>query len=401
MKAPSNLDLMIGPKILLGICGWTLSVLCLSGCLLNSKKSVRGKGASDWFVKESIYLDRIGDGTTFRLQFKTTVNVICELAYYSQEPNLAPTKENPTIVPCSSPDKPRKDFTERIENLATNTLYFIQIGIWDANIGKKTAKYLTVKENSGPSDNGDGNNQDGTIESVYVARVNLPLSVAEIHKHALVKPLSLTEIKKNLARSEGCQSPIPEIKLPFRDANAPLDITNLASRDLANGAATLHPESSQRLSMQFSSLNIGMDKWSLMYQLKGRDVLSTFRPIASFASLIMTSSQSYNIESKQPAEASEGIRVDTTLPLKFSWTSSSQLLPTSYVTVQIGSPQTQKSIYCTFAADKNSGIIEQPMLLNLPNEKTTISVELVSNLFVAKENWLVSSNDWRATRIEK
>jgi hypothetical protein len=153
--------------------------------------------------------------------------------------------------------------------------------------------------------------------------------------------------------------------------------------------------------MQFSSINLGMDKWSLLYQANGRDMLVPARPIAAFASVVMSSGQTYNFDTPQLAESSDPFRIDPGQPLRFSWTSSSQLTSSSYVTVQIGRANFPRAIFCTFAAEKKFGAIDPQLLTNLPTDKYVISVALVTNLFLARENWVITAQDWRSGRLEK
>ena len=395
-RTPTPITSQIGTLLALGF----LSGL-MSGCLLSTKKSTRSRGASELIVRDSIYLDRIADGAAGRLQFKTSRSAVCEIAFYSQEPNVAPTKEKPVTVPCSGEDKPRQEFTERIENLASNTLYFVVISAWDPGAGKKAADVVTVREGAGNPSPGNPGSQDGAVRNIFVGRIDLPLKVAEVHKHTLAKPASLSDLKRALVRNEGCQVSVPNAPAPFREPTTDLGIANLASRDIATGSATQHKDYPQRVSLLFPSLNIGMDKWSIFYQENGRDVLIPARPIATFASVVMTSNQSYNFETPQLNEATDPFKIDPNQPLRFAWTSNSQLTTSTYVTVQIGRSNNQKSIYCLFAAEKRAGTIDPQLLVGLAPDKYVISVELVSNILIAKENWLVTSYDWRSARLEK
>lgn len=380
----------------LGALSW-----CLSGCLLNTKKSNRGRSGDELILRDSIYLDRIADGVAGRLQFKTSRNAVCEIAFYSQEPNVVPTKEKPTVIPCTGAEKARQEFTERLEELSTSTLYFVVITAWEPTAGKKRTDSVTVREGAGSPAADGSTKDDGSLKELFVGRIDLPLKVAEFHRHTLVKPSSLTEIKRALSRAEGCQVTVPTTPAPYRDATTNLGILNLATRDLATGSAIPHRDDPQRQTMQFSSINSGMDKWSLFYQWNGRDVLIPARPIAAFASVIMTSTQPYNFESPQLTESADPFRIDATQALKFSWTSSSPLTTSSYVTVQIGRSNNPASIFCTFAAEKRAGSIEPQMLASLPPDKYVISIELVTNLVIARENWLVTAHDWRSGRLEK
>jgi hypothetical protein len=153
--------------------------------------------------------------------------------------------------------------------------------------------------------------------------------------------------------------------------------------------------------MQFSSINVGMDKWSLLYQASGRDLLVPARPIAAFASVIMSSGTTFNLDNTQLTESSDPFRIDSSQPLKFSWTSSSQLTSASFVTIQVGRPNFPKSIFCTFSAEKKAGSIDPTLLSNLSPDKYVVSVSLITNLFLARENWLITTQDWRSGRIEK
>lgn len=381
--------------------GWALGVIS-AGCMPSSKRNGRSRGAAQLIDRDSIYLDRIAEGAAGRLQFKTSRAVICELAYYSQEPNGSPTRDAPVRLPCSSPDKPRQEFSERLENLSLSTLYFVVISAWEPSSDKKQAETVTVREGPENGTSKDPNaSADGNIRDIYVGRLDLPLKVAEFHRHTLGKPSSLPELKQALLRQEGCVTGVPTNVIPFREAAPNMGLANLASRDLATGSAVPHKDFPERLTMQFSSINAGMDKWSLLYQANGRDMLVPARPIPAFASVVMSSGQTYSFDSPQLADSSDPFRIDPGQPLRLAWTSSSQLTSASYVTVQIGRPNFPQSIFCTFAAEKKFGTIDSQALGGLPSDKYVISVTLVTNIFAARENWLITAQDWRSGRVEK
>jgi hypothetical protein len=382
-------------------CCWAIGSL-LQGCLLGSKKSSRKRGASELIERDSIFLDRIAEGAAGRLQFKTNRAALCELAYYSQEANGTPPRDNPIKIPCSSPDKPRQEFTERLENLALNTLYFVVITAWDPSSDKKFSDVVTVREGPSNSPSKDSTSSpDGNIREIFVGRLDLPLKVAEFHRHNLSKPTPMADFKQSLIRPEGCVTGVPGDLIPYREAAPNIGISNLASRDLASASAIPHKDYPDRLTMQFASINVGMDKWSLLYQANGRDLLVPARPIAAFASVIMSSGATYNFDNPQLTESSDPFRLDSSQSLKFSWTSSSQLTSASYVTVQVGRPNFPKSIFCTFSSEKKTGSIEPSLLSNLSPDKYVVSVSLITNLFLARENWLITTQDWRSGRIEK
>ena len=153
--------------------------------------------------------------------------------------------------------------------------------------------------------------------------------------------------------------------------------------------------------MTYPSLNEGAEKWTLSYQLNNKDISVPVRPLSRILNMEMESTEIINFDAPQLAEAVDPLKIDPTKPLKISWTTANNLLELSYVTVQIGRPDYDKSIYCVFPADKRSGEVEPKLLQGLDEGKHVLLAELSSNQVWVKDGWLVTTYDWRSGRIEK
>lgn len=388
-----------------------LGVVCLalvavtSSCFLKpkKKKAVRNLGGASGLIITSendvraIFLDRIGNGDTARLQFKTSQPAFCELAFYTQDPTIEPKKDAPKVQACLGNDA-RLEFVEKLEGLRTDVLYEIAITAWTAGSDKAHGETITVRESATtPGVDGD---DDGKIKELMVARFNIPLMVAEVHRHTLAEAGSMSAIRAKLAREAGCRVGVPTDAAPFRDANPDVGIKGLLTRDFAAGSATAHPDQPGRLQLTFPSLNDGPDKWTLLYQLGDKDVSVPARPMARILNMEMESAAITAFDKPQLLEAEDPLVIDKTRPLKFAWTTGN-LLDQTYLTVTIGRPDDDHAVYCVFPAEKKSGVIEPALLEQLNDGRHVVLAELNTNQMWAKDGWLVSVYDWRAGRIEK
>jgi hypothetical protein len=372
--------------------------------LVPKKKSAKGGGAAaQLVVREGIFLDRTGDGDAARLSFKTKAPAICELSVYSQDDKTKPTKDDPKIVPCSSPDAGRTDITEKIDGLKTDALYYVVIRAWPVGGKKETGDSVLVKEAPNPASvisPGDPVD-DGKLKDLLVARMDLPLKTVEVHHHQLPDALDTAAIKGKLTRTAGCQVGVPDKAAPFRDAVKDIAIKNLATKDLGAGTAGPHKDYPERLSINYGSLNDGLDRWTLMYQLNGKDFQISARPVSRILNMEMESGAVQAFDAPQLAEAADALKLDTSKPLKLSWTTGNNLLDLTYMTIQIGRPDDPKAVYCIFPAEKRSAEVDAKLLQGLEDGKYVVLAELTTNQLFAKEGWLVSTYDWRSGRIEK
>jgi len=375
----------------------------LPSCFLKpGKKSDKHAASTDGIIaRDSIFMDRIGDGDVARIKFTTRSNAICEMAYFAQQAGVEPTKDAPKTVPCSSQDKGQTDFTEELPGLRTDTLYFVQIKAWDPGGSKDHADSVMVKEAANPSSISTNGSTDGLIHGLFVARFDIPLRVAEVHHNVLKTPLSIDDVKAQLTRQTGCRQGVPDSTAPFRDADKDIALKNLATRDFAAGTAGPHLDYPERLQISYGGLNDGVDKWTLMYQLNGTDASVPIAPIGRIQNMDMTSTDTKAFDAPQLADPVDSLKIDPTKPLKFGWTTNGKLLDLSYMTVQIGRPDYDKSIYCVFPANAGSATVDPKLLQALDAGKHVVLAELTTTELWVKDGWLSTVYDWRSGRIEK
>ena len=392
-------------------------ILCLilmaPGCFLMTKSSSHRSAASTLIVANSVFIDRLGAGDSARVQFKTTANAVCELAFYAQDAKSSPTQDQPTVVPCSNQTQARTDFVEKLSGLRADTLYYLTISAWVPPATKAQAERLTVREtpdnpaivNNGSgsgSGNGSGTGSATAFKELLVARLDIPLMSAEVHRHVPANPVDAPTIKANLTRKLGCQQGFPPNDAPFRDAATDVGIKNLVSRDFAAATAQPSPDHPERLQLSYTAINNGMNQWSLLYKASNsRDILVPVQPMSQIVNVEMESANITNFDPPQLAKAADLFKIDATKPLKFSWTTGNNLLDLSYMTVQIGRPDYDKSIYCVFAANKGGGSVDPALLQNLDDGDQVVMVELASNQLWVKDGWILTVYDWRSGRIEK
>ena len=404
-------------------------ILCLlfaaPGCFLSKKKAGGPAAASTLIVANSVFIDRLGLGDSARVQFKTTANTVCELAFSPQDEKNPAAPAAPAVVPCSDQGQPRTAFIEKLEGLRTDTLYFVTISVWVPPATKAQAQRFTVRETpdnpsivsgggsgsggAGTSSSGTGGaggaggaSSGGAFNELLVARLDIPLKSAEVHRHVPAAPVDTATIKAKLTRKLGCQQGVPAADAPFRDANADIGIKNLITRDFATATAQASPDHPERLQLAYTAVNTGMNQWSLLYlSANKKDVLVPVQPISQILNVEMESANITNFDPPQLGKAADLFKIDASKPLKFAWTTGNNLLELSYMSIQIGRPDNDKSIYCVFAASKGVGVIEPALLQNLDDGDQVVLVELASNQFWVKDGWLLTVYDWRSGRIEK
>lgn len=400
----------------------SIAITILSSCFIRpEKKSAKNKSnlPPSLLDRGSVFLDRIGDGTSARIQFRTARPALCGMIYFSQDPTGTPSRAAPKDAPCSPDEKGRTEFSEKIDGLKTDTLYFVIISLWEPSHGKDKAESITIKEasaaatavgtdtNTGATPNtvapGIPGSRDGSqLASMFIAKLDLPLRFAEVYRHELAAPTDVATIKEKMKMTVGCQTGVPDAKsTPFGSAAADPLLNGLVTQDLAAGNAIAHPHAAGRLILRYPSINTGIDKWSLLYKLNAQDFLLPIRPISRLSSLELESTDIVTVDEGQLAEAVDPLKIDVKKPLKIRWTISPSLMEVSYMIVQIGRPNEEKAIYCVFPADGRSGSIEEKLLSNLEDGKYVVSFDLLSRQLWLKYGWLVSLHDWRSGRIEK
>ena len=382
-----------------------VQLLTTSGCfLLPEDKNSGSTGAQDLVLKESIYLDRIGDGDKARLSFTTSRPAHCSLEWYPQ-PSTANPEGNTEprdlqTGDCSSIEKPRTDFTEVIKDLRTDSLYLVRLIVWPEGTSRSAAVRVLVKEVSSDGQGVDGLPYDGKISSLNVARLDIPLKSIEVHRHDIGSSLSIDEIKSELSPEFGCKQGPVSADRPFRSAAADIGLSNLATRDFAAGTAKPHDSAPGRLRLTYPSVNEGLDKLSFLYQKNGRDVYVPMRPIEKLQNIELTMATPKPFEKPSLGEPAPAVvTISGSEPLKVSWTTGGRIGDLSYLWIQVGPSHLGKAISCTFKASDRIGVVPSNLLTDLGPGEFNVTATLESNRLWLKDAWLLSSFDWRRTRI--
>ena len=371
----------------------------VSSCFLfeSKKKSKKGGGISI-IDRNSIYIDRVGDGSSALIKFNTLSDAFCELAVYSQDEKGTPTKSAPQVTLCSGADAGRKEFREQVKDWRSDTLYFIEIHAWVDKSNPAVRESLIVREN--PDGTTYGPVFDGKYTEAYVIRFNAPLRTAEVHRHVFAAPVDSLEIKSSSAKKPGCSEVVPENRGAFSSADSALKISSIGSKGFAQGTGEAHPGFADRVRLNFNTLQFPNPEWELTYSLDGKDHSLKLRSAARFTTVEVTSSKKITLGEAQLANAEEPLRLENSKPLVFGW-QWENLPDDSYVSVQIGRTGQEKGVYCVFDAKKGSGEISWALLQNLPAGAHVVLLQLETSQFFATKSWLSQSTDWRSTRIEK
>lgn len=386
---------------------WLITVMMISvflpGCFLKPKKKSSKKAAALELVdKRSIFMDRVGDGDSALLQFKTYRPAKCKLEFFGQDSSSIPTREKPGMVDCANQDDGKVEFAENIPGLATDNLYFVVIVIWESGSEASTAQRLTIKEISNTDTVITDGGEDIKLSTVNVARLNVPLKVSEFHRHKFDTPVNVSGLKQSLTMTNGCRAGVPAAAPALSKSNTEMPIANLATRDFAAGTSAKHPDYPDRLQITYSGVNELMEKWTLLYTEADKDHSITARPVSRIINLEMQSSETaMAFGEPQLAEAADPFKIATQQPLKLAWTVGSTLLESTYITVQIGRSEDPKAIYCAFPAAKRGGEVPANLIAGLEDGRHIVLVEMIANQIWLKDSWVITTHDWRSGRIEK
>ncbi len=386
---------------------WLITLLMiglfLPGCFLKPKKKSGKKASGNELIdRGSIFMDRVGDGDSALLQFKTFRTAKCKLEFYSQDASSEPTRDKPGTADCVNQDTGKVEFAEKIPGLSTDNLYFVVIVLWESGADAATAQRLTIKETANTDTVITDGGEDLKLSTVSVARLNVPLKVGEFHRYKFDTPIDISELKQSLVMAGGCKAGVPTEAPTLSKSNTEMPIPNLATRDFAAGTAGKHPEYPDRLQITYTGVNELMEKWTLLYTEAGKDHSITARPVSRIINLEMQSDlTAMAFGEPQLAEAADPLKISDLKPLKLTWTVGSTLLENTFMTVQIGRAEDPKAIYCVFPAAKRSGEIPPLLLSGLEEGRHVVLVEMIANQIWLKDSWVITTYDWRSGRIEK
>jgi len=378
-------------------------LLCasLSSCFLfESKKKTKKSSGLSLIDKESIYIDRIGDGSSALIKFNTYRDAFCELAIYAQGETSTPTRDSPQVTTCSGADAARKEFRELVKDWRSDTLYYIEIRAWLDQANPSARESLVVKERPNESGAGPDSPFDGTYSETYVMRFNAPLRTAEIHRHVFPVAIDSDGIKAATAKKIGCTNSVPENRGAFSAADPLLKIKSLGSRGFAQGTGEAHPNLTDRMRFNFNTLQYANPEWEFTFDLDGKSQSLKLRPAPRFTSVEATSGKKITLGEAQLATPETPLPLENGKNLTFLW-QWENLPEGAVVTAQIGRTGQEKSVYCVFEAKAGKGEIPWSSLQTLPAGLQVVLVQMETTQFFATKSWIAQSVDWRSTRIEK
>ena len=378
-------------------------IICtaVSSCFLFEKKKKSSKSAAASLIdKDSIYVDRVADGSSALIKFNTFRDAYCELAVYSQDEKGVPQKASPEVTKCSGDEAARKEFREQVKNWRSDTLYFIEIRAWVDKNNPSARETLVVKENVDGSTIDPGAVFDGKYRETYVMRFNAPLRTAEVHRHVFAVPIDSSGIKAATAKTPGCSGTIPDNRGVFSSADPLLKIKSLGSKGFAQGAAEAHPNFAERLRFNFNTLQYPNPEWEITWDLEGKSQSLKLRSAARFTTVEATSVKKLTLGEAQLATPEEALTLEAGKPMTLAW-QWENLPEDAFVTAQIGRTGQEKSVYCVFEAKKGTGEIPWANLEPLASGLQVVLIQLETTQFFATKSWIAQQTDWRSMRIEK
>jgi hypothetical protein len=376
----------------------TLLSLVTSGCFLfPAKKAGKGGAQATLIDRESIYIDRVGDGSSAILKFKTARPALCELGLYNQDENAEPKKDTPRIIPCSD-GTPRQEFSEQLKELRSDYLYYVTITMWTPETTKDLGETIVVREQPGDPLDGAPQSGDGKFRSLVVTRFNAPVRTAEVHRFSFPEPVDIGTVRERLARAPGCRAqPLP-VEAAFNEADQRLGLVSVSTRGFGSATAKAHPVHDNRLRLYFNALQYGNPEWEWTFESDGTSQMLKARSASRFTGLEISSNAKISLAEGTLAKQEGLLAIDVSKPLKLLW-QWENLPDNAWVSAQVRSPE--KSLSCIFEAKTGVGEIPAELLTTLPNGTHRILVQLESWQLLAGKSWLIRSVDWRTARIEK
>jgi hypothetical protein len=368
-----------------------------TGCKLGSQES-RISRRSEYKIlnPDPVSVDRIADGTSIQIRFTTKTPALCELFYFSQDPEGTPPESKPTRISCSKSEESRTEFNETVTGLDAETLYNFGIYVWSDGSPREKGEALIVREKSNNS--GAIRLKDGTFSQILVARFNSTLRTVAFQRIGLEPPLKADAIMAKSLMATGCTPLLDQPNWTGRANQLPVGLTAFASRGFATAEGA---SSEKRIIAVFNTLQYGNPEWEWTYQTPERsNVLVKARPPGRLTAVEVFQSQRAAIPEVKLSDAETTIRLETNAPLNVSW-QWDNLPAHARVHLSLGRPGDTGAVRCTFDPKSGRGAIPVENLAGLSPGKQTLMVELESISFQAFTGWLARSIDWRSIRVEK
>lgn len=346
-------------------------------------------------LPDSTRFERLGDGTSAQLRFKTTEPVRCELFYYAQDPTQQPTKEAPEKAKCGGAEA-KSDFNETILKLREDVLYNVGVYVWPADGAEAKGEALVIRERF--SSGGAVRSPDGNFESILMARFNVQLGAIAVHRVQLEPPLPVSEITGKIVPQTGCGPSLAGPSWLTRSTAATVGIDALAFRGYATANAT---SSGNRLLASFESIQFGNPEWEWTYQTRDQgSVLVKIRTPGRLTGVELASAANGALIETDLSKGISSTQLNSQRPLIIRW-QWENLPDKAFVKVRIGKPGSAGSIFCVFPAKAGQGEIDSFRVSGLQNGVQAMTVELESLSFQAFNGWLARSVDWRTINLEK
>jgi hypothetical protein len=287
-----------------------------------------------------------------------------------------------------------------VSGLRQDTLYYVNIFTWLPTKKEGGASVLRVRESADVPSMIVGD-PSTLLASLMIANFDIPLKSAEVFRHKPAEPILASTIKTQIMQPFGCHQGLPQLQTSLRSQDSELQIQNFATRDFAAANAKPHPGHPNRLQLNYGSINLGMNRWTLLYQGVGGDIEVPVQPINQLLAVEVESKSILSLDHATLLPTTESLGIDTNKPLKFSWTIGNSLLDPSYLVVQIGNLNNPGSLYCVFNANTGSASIEPEILQRLDDGPLDLQAKLITNQLKVREGWLITTTDWRMGRLSK
>jgi hypothetical protein len=387
---------------LLGLC----SAAACHDLAPRGKKNAPKKEPAVIDLKKGGYFDRVEKGTTGTLNFFTAVDALCEIRYWPITAAAGAQNESAVTLPCPN-ETPKKDFSVTLAPLKPDSLYRIEIHAWPSDSPVKDQyEPFTIDEPQG------GHTFFGEkpplapneIGEVLIAKIDLPLGSGFLYRHEFEGGKKKEDLAKLLERKTGCFDSRTDYER-FEGAAKIARIVGVSIRGFATGIGLELSGGDDRVLVEFQKGLQEGDQWEWNFRYLNTSHTLTMRPGGTFSSVTVESKDLIILDRTNFDDGLKELNMEAKNPLKLSW-KSANFTKNSYVTVQLGHSALKSAVFCTFAADAESGTIEEKYLQNIPNGSHYLLIALEDGrIQLGKGNsqpsWVFTSYDWRAIKVNK
>ena len=372
-----------------------------AGCKNKEAKKQRSteliiQGSETVIKKDTARFIRGTGGTTGTLSFETNGVMLCELQYWTNDPAVPPTQDQPASAPCGG-GQAVEAFTIVLDKLSPVVVYSFSLKLWPPGSSKEEGRLVRIDEKA------TGKGLDPEIAEIAVARIDLPQQSAEIYTHKLAGTSTVTGLRSQLVRTIKCGNE-PDDK-PFFEAAAPENNLKFLSTDgFARANASVHPSYPNRMLLVFDTPQHALNlDWTFQWKDKQLDFNS--QPPGYMDTFHIVANERLRVRGKDLSAQLEQFNVAGAGSLAFEWVPKNYTV-TSYLIVKMKGATTNHFVECSFPGSTGNAKVPDDIFKKMPNDKYNFlaifeTIQLHYRQDGVFPTWVIKSQDWRFANVTK